>query len=610
MVDVETDEVFIVTDDFKNKVSKVLSNYDVVICHNGVRFDFNILRDIGIKLPKIEDTLIMSKLIIPQSKLRDRDSIRKNMPKELIGSYSLRAFGYRLGNYKQNFTDFTKLTDEMIEYCVQDCKVTKDLYLTLMKSKLMPNYPIRLKEYRVGYLMYMQEVYGFPFDIRGAVKLANKLEKEQLEIKTNLQKLFPPRLVKDKDVENPALKDYTKSKGYKVVGPYTKLKVEEFNPSSRQQIVSRLKDVWKPEVFTSKGTPVVDDTTLPDIEISKDLIRYLKIVKDLGQLKVGTNSWINLYNRKTKRIHGKVDSLGANTHRMTHRNPNMTQLVKDKEFRSLFTTNKNNLIGIDADALELMMLGYYLDKHNNHKFIRSVSQGSKEKGDDIHTLNQKIMKLSSRNQAKTAIYGICYGIGGIKLGRNIWEHEKFDMTIDEQNEAINQINKKLIGNYYQLSENLFIPYSDDLIYMYVYGQRTKNNLIHNLVGYKDLLANLSKEVRKNSSIELLDGRRILCEDAHKSLNYLLQGGGAIFMKDYLLDTYESMYKLNIILGKHYRYICNIHDALVLEILDDSCIDQVCEILRTSFTNVSNKYDFSYPIKGEPCIGNNLYDIFI
>lgn len=56
-------------------------------------------------------------------------------------------------------------------------------------------------------------------------------------------------------------------------------------------------------------------------EALEQLKEYLKLSKDIGQLLLGDNSLINLYNPDTHRLHSKVDTLGANTGRMTHSLP-------------------------------------------------------------------------------------------------------------------------------------------------------------------------------------------------------------------------------------------------------------------------------------------------
>lgn len=92
-------------------------------------------------------------------------------------------------------------------------------------------------------------------------------------------------------------------------------------------------------------------------ETMADIFAYLKVKKDLGQLLLGDNSFIKLYNTDTHRLHGKVDSLGTNTHRMSHNSPNITQLSKDPEFRKLMCVPEGKLlVDVDADALSLVHL--------------------------------------------------------------------------------------------------------------------------------------------------------------------------------------------------------------------------------------------------------------
>jgi DNA polymerase I len=54
---------------------------------------------------------------------------------QLDGGHSLRAWGERLGDYKDDFTDFDSgLSDEMISYCRQDVAVTVKLYHRLTRE--------------------------------------------------------------------------------------------------------------------------------------------------------------------------------------------------------------------------------------------------------------------------------------------------------------------------------------------------------------------------------------------------------------------------------------------------------------------------------------------
>jgi DNA polymerase-1 len=58
------------------------------------------------------------------------------------------------------------------------------------------------------------------------------------------------------------------------------------------------------------------------------------------------------------------------------------------------------LVGIDASALELCMLAHYM---RDDDFTKSVSEGTKEAGTDVHTRNKVAAGLDTRDQAKTFI---------------------------------------------------------------------------------------------------------------------------------------------------------------------------------------------------------------
>jgi hypothetical protein len=85
-----------------------------MVGHNIIGFDGPILSKVwGVKIPisKVRDTLVMSRLLNPQ----------------LEGGHSLRAWGERIGEYKDDFTDFDGgLSDEMVTYCKQDVTVTDE----------------------------------------------------------------------------------------------------------------------------------------------------------------------------------------------------------------------------------------------------------------------------------------------------------------------------------------------------------------------------------------------------------------------------------------------------------------------------------------------------
>ena len=129
------------------------------------------------------------------------------------------------------------------------------------------------------------------------------------------------------------------------------------------------------------------------------------IQKRIGQLAEGKQAWLRKVG-PDNRIHGRVNTNGAVTGRMTHSDPNMAQVPSSSapfghECRALFTVPKGKrLVGCDADGLELRDLAGYMARFDGGSYVKTVLEGKKEDGTDMHTLNAKALGCD-RNTAKT-----------------------------------------------------------------------------------------------------------------------------------------------------------------------------------------------------------------
>lgn len=357
-------------------VADYLRQFDKVVAHNGIAFDFPVLKELwGVEVPesKQEDTLVMSRMARPDRK----------------GGHSLKSWGDRLGLAKTEYTgSWKKCTDEMIDYCVNDVEVTAKLYNHLFSELDPVSYEAISAEYDMQRVAVDVEKTGFGFDIVSAYKLYAKLLKKQKEIVLAMQDVFPPSIVQLK----------------------TKTKLVPFNPASRKQIGERLiAKGWKPREFTPTGQPKVDESTLEgcDIEEAKVLATYFMLQKRTGMIK----SWLEASDGD--RVHCNFHTLGAVTHRMSCSNPNLQQIPSmrkpyGEECRKLWVPERNHvLIDTDAKSLELRVLAHYM---NDPKFMHDVLEG------DVHSENQRRAGLPTRDAAKTFIYALCYGAGDAKLG--------------------------------------------------------------------------------------------------------------------------------------------------------------------------------------------------
>ena len=96
-----------------------LSDVELVVTHNGIDFDLPLIEKLlGITYEGEHfDTYVASCLLNPDRK----------------GGHSLKSWGQRLGYPKGDYNDWTKYSDEMLEYCHRDCEVTKKIYDKLSK---------------------------------------------------------------------------------------------------------------------------------------------------------------------------------------------------------------------------------------------------------------------------------------------------------------------------------------------------------------------------------------------------------------------------------------------------------------------------------------------
>jgi len=457
----------------------------------------------------------------------------------LEGGHSLDAWGKRLGFLKGDFKDWDGgLSEEMITYCIQDTLVTKKLYQYLLsefKNQGFNERSITL-EHQVQAIICKQEENGFKLDQASAIKLIAELKDKLSNIENELQSVFPTK---------------TTERYSEKTGKRLKDSVEVFNPGSRQQIASRLQEKgWKPKRFTEKGQAIVDETTLKESEIpeAKLMAEYLLLQKRISQI----DSWLDAVGRDG-RVHGRVITNGAVTGRMTHHSPNMAQVPNSgseygEDCRALWTIEKGyKLVGIDASGLELRMLAHYM---NDDAYTNEVING------DIHTANQKAAGLETRNQAKTFIYAFLYGAGSTKIG-------------------------KITGGGAKE------------------GQRLIDSFLSNTPKLKELREKVAKICSSKGSLPGLDGRRLLVRSEHAALNTLLQGAGAIVMKQALVLLDQRLQEQNI----RYGFVANVHDEWQIEV-EESRAELVGQMGKQAIKDAGVVLEMRCPLDGEFKVGYN------
>jgi DNA polymerase I-like protein with 3'-5' exonuclease and polymerase domains len=257
-----------------------------------------------------------------------------------------------------------------------------------------------------------------------------------------------------------------------VTGAYQQIAYTHFNPGSRQHCAKWLSEFgWIPDSFTSTGSPKVDEeslerSTLPQAQLLK---RYFKLSKEYGLLYKGDNSIFNCLDNRVIRHH--CISHGANTGRMSHSSPNLSQTPSTEAFRGLYIAPEGfSIVGADMDAQELRILAHYLFDYDGGKYAKAVLEGKKEDKTDIHSINQSLAELATRDEAKTLIYAILYGASDIKIGYQVTNNGFVlpDITRDEFDYISIKINKRAVTKngvkLYPIENGSWIKVTDELIH--------------------------------------------------------------------------------------------------------------------------------------------------
>jgi DNA polymerase I-like protein with 3'-5' exonuclease and polymerase domains len=553
-----------------------------LVGHNLLKFDLPVLRKLYPNLIlrpdcDIYDTLVVSRLLFPEIESED-ESKYSHIESKYKGRHSLAAWGERLGTSKIKFKAETPLepgekvwdnwSAAMQTYCEGDTLVSLELYNYMLTQEISAR-AFDL-EHEFCRIMAEQEKFGFPFNEKAAYALVNVLKARRTELDDQLQEVFPP--IKEERISAKT-------------GKPLKTKITVFNPGSRQQTAERLQQRYPEIVFgsTEKGNVKVDDDVLEKLgekyPEAKMLAEYQLLNKRLGQIVDGKEAWLNhcrVYN--DGRIHGNVNTNSCVSGRVSHSNPNVSQVPSvgapfGAECRALFYAPEGwDLVGADASGLELRALAAWLAYFDDGVYAGLVSDPSV----DIHAHNAALFGLydpasgkipkAARDLSKRLTFGVLYGAGVKKAGSIICP----EATEDEQ---------------------------------YRQGKVTIDTFYVNLPAIKQLKDLIDRRITQNGHLIGIDGRKLLIRSRHSALNQLLQSTGAILMKKATCIFWDTVTKAGLDPGEDFQPVGWFHDELQVlarpqhsEFIAKSIVDGI----RQS----GEYFELKCPFTGEYRIGKN------
>jgi len=594
ITDIETDDlkatvIWVVC--FRNAVTKQehkLTDYEQIkdfiqtqlndgcyfVGHNFLTFDGPTLnRLVGTRIPisRMVDTFLLSMLYSPS----------------LRNGHSLDAWGERTGFPKGDFNDWSHLSEKMIEYCLNDVRLTAIVFDRL--SKRMRDVGFTEASCKLEHLAWhninKQRKNGFAFDKPRAHQLFATIRGIENELREEIYHQFPPQLLKVAEYKQCRKKDGSYSKRYedhlkqfpKLVelpgGSYEAYDYVEFNLGSPQQRTEKLLELgWVnlPDEVTKTGNPqpvrkgvlapsleaFANEAGIPEVKLIADWMAF----NGRGNM-IGT--WLDSYNEETGCIHGNLWLAG--TLRYRHDQPNTANIPAvrlDKadnilygragyftyEARDCWVTRdpvNRNLVGVDAKGIQLRILAEYL---KDDEFTEAILSK------DPHTANQRRMGLPSRALTKTITYATLMGAGD----KRIAAEAKVDLK-----EA----------------------------------KAAKKKFFEQVPGLKNLVAKLKNEVKQTGRITLCDGSRILVPSDHMVIPYLLQGDESRIMKQAGIYVDE----LNRKQGLDVLKVGDIHDEWQNDTSKEDT-ERFIQNCQQSFERTRDTFGYSVPLDCDAKVG--------
>ena len=561
--EVDTGEVRKFNDDEIEDALDLLANADEIIGHNIIDYDIPAIQIVFPKWTtkaKVTDTLVLSRLI--HGDLFNEDAERNfsvsKFPKKFWGSHSLKAWGFRLGDFKDEYGGgWGGFCEEMLTYCVQDTKVTDTLYKKLMKTE--PTQKSIDLEHRMASICREIGSNGWTFNEKKAGELYAELAQKRHAIEEDLKELFPPWEV----TEDFYPKVNNKARGYVKGELFVKSKTIYFNPASRVHIQRCLVDKykWRPKHYTPNGQAKIDETILANLPYpeAKRLAEFFLIQKRIGMLAEGAGAWLKKVSADGKLRH-RLNSNGCVSSRATATSPNLQQVPSagspyGKECRELFTAPRGwHICGTDLSGIELRLLASYLHPYDGGEYSKQILEG------DIHTYNQHAAGLATRNLAKTWVYATLYGGGDRLIG------------------AIAGGGAKK-------------------------GKQLKDNYDKAVPAFATLKKNL-KTAASRGHIKALDGRKLRVRSEHRCLSQLLQSAGAIVAKQWVMMTYD---KIKEKYGDKVFIMGWIHDEIQIACISKEIAEDVGYIAGAMAQEAGVALGLNIPTEAEYSVGRTWAD---
>ena len=323
---------------------------------------------------------------------------------------------------------------------------------------------------------------------------------------------------------------------------------------------------------SAKGSYPTDEETLNELQGDHPIIGLILEYRGLKKLlSTYIDSFPLLIDKKTHKLHTTFNQALTATGRLSSTSPNLQNIPirteRGREIRKAFISSFEDgyIVSADYSQIELRLMAHF---SNDPDLISAFKENR-----DIHTETAaKVFKTTreqvtkeERSKAKTANFGIIYGISAFGLA------QRLNIPRGES--------KKLIDDYF-LSYPAVKQYMDDVIL-----SARENGYVETIYGRKRYLADINS---KNAAVRSFNERN--------AINAPLQGSAADIIKVSMINVFERLKKE----GLKSKLILQVHDELVFDVLSN----EVEVLERIVVEEMENVIKLSVPLIAECGSGKN------
>jgi len=350
---------------------------------------------------------------------------------------------------------------------------------------------------------------------------------------------------------------------------------QEFNIASPKQLGEILFD--KMQISSDAKKTKTEQYSTSEKDLSKlidkhEIISYILEYRSLAKLKsTYLESLPKLIHPQTGKLHTHFNQASVATGRLSSTNPNLQNIPirtqKGRQIRKAFVAGSSDhiLLAADYSQIELRIIAHISKEENMIKAFSENADIHKDTASKIFNVPLSEVSKEMRSQAKSANFGIIYGISSFGLSENLGIKRG--------------LAKEIIDNY--------------------------------MATYPEIKNYMDKQIalaREKEFVETISGRRRYLSDINSrnhivrglaernAINAPIQGSAADIIKMAMIQIQQKFEQLNLAS----KLILQVHDELVFDVLKTE-LETVKEIVKHE---MENAVQISVPLTIDLGTGNN------